>query len=385
MKPDERAPVIRAARDVLDRAKASAARRWAERGRPREDTGPREALPIVTLLIVLINIAVALRMLVGTVMADPEALVAWGGSFAPRTTNGEWWRLLTSMFVHGGLLHAAATVAGLIQIGIVTERLVGRVAFALVYVAAGLLAGLVSLSQAPVAVNVGASGAIYGVYGLFAAAAAWTFVRRTPVKLPLALLKTVLPAVGIFVLYNALTDWLVTSAERAGLAAGFFCGIALVSSRTAEQPTIRRLAALSVATVVIIIAVAVPLRGVADIRPDIARIIAMDERITGMYEARVERFTRGHVQARALTDLIDRTILPELRSSWARLKAIEGVPKDHQPLVAAAEQFLQLREKGWRIRSDALRKANMRGLQQADRMDIDAKAAREQLRQTLPE
>src|SRR5689334_7948444 len=50
---------------------------------------------------------------------DPATLIAWGANYAPRTTNNEWMRLLVSTFVHGGVLHFAATIAGLLPLGLV--------------------------------------------------------------------------------------------------------------------------------------------------------------------------------------------------------------------------------------------------------------------------
>src|SRR6202035_2476066 len=95
-------------------------------------------------------------------LSDPQTLVGWGASFGPRTTNGEWWRLVTSMFVHSGMLQLLVNVGGLVSIGFMLERLVRRPAFAAVYFAAGVLASLVSLSVHPMAVSAGASGAIFG-------------------------------------------------------------------------------------------------------------------------------------------------------------------------------------------------------------------------------
>ena len=65
----------------------------------------------------------------------PQWYLVWGASYAPRTTNGEWWRLLTSTFVHASALHLFASVAALLSLGLVLERMVGRLAFATVYVA----------------------------------------------------------------------------------------------------------------------------------------------------------------------------------------------------------------------------------------------------------
>ena len=95
------------------------------------------------------------------------------------------------MFVHWGLLHLIADVAGFAQIGRLTERLVGPTTFAFVFVAAGLVSGLRELSVHPVAVNAGASGGVFGVYGLLIATCAWGWVRRSPLTIPVAVLKRI--------------------------------------------------------------------------------------------------------------------------------------------------------------------------------------------------
>jgi hypothetical protein len=61
--------------------------------------------------------------------------------------------------------------------------------------------------------------------------------------------------------------------------------------------------------------------------------------------------------AEALALLIDRTIVPDLQVTAARLKALVGVPKEHQPLVASAEEYARLRSESWHLRSEWLRKA----------------------------
>ena len=48
-------------------------------------------------------------------VSDPETLVSWGASVGPRTTNGEWWRVITSLFVHGGFWALVMTLIGLAQ------------------------------------------------------------------------------------------------------------------------------------------------------------------------------------------------------------------------------------------------------------------------------
>src|SRR5216683_6644642 len=145
----------------------------------REALRTRTKYALVTPAIVAVNVIVVGGMLFGShAIGDPNTLVAWGASLGTRTTNGEWWRLVTSTFVHTGTLHLLVDVAVLIQLGAVLERLAGRLAFAGVYLSAGVFAGLVNLSSHPVAVTTSASGAIFGLYGLLFASLAWQLFRR---------------------------------------------------------------------------------------------------------------------------------------------------------------------------------------------------------------
>jgi membrane associated rhomboid family serine protease len=96
---------------------------------------------------------------------DAMTLLRWGGDLAPRTVNGEWWRLATSMFIHAGALHLALNMFGLIQVALIVERLVGSACFVTVYAVTGFVASLASLYVHPASVSVGASGAIFGIYG----------------------------------------------------------------------------------------------------------------------------------------------------------------------------------------------------------------------------
>ena len=70
--------------------------------------------------------------------------------------------------------------------------------------------------------------------------------------------------------------------------------------------------------------------------------------------------------AEALAQVIDRSIVPELHAALARLKALDGVPPEHQALVAGAQEYLRLRDESWRFRAEGLRKTNMLKLRQAE-------------------
>ena len=299
-------------------------------------------------------------------MAAPWAIrgrsLLWGGSIGPRTTNGEWWRLVTSLFVHPGFLHLVANMLGLLQLGLLLERLVGRVAVAGVYLSAGVFASLVRLSASPVDVSVGASGAIFGMYGLLLASAIWGLFHRSTITIPLRTAKKLIPAAAVFLLYNGLQS----RPDHVGFLVGFACGLVLARGLGDRKPAARRVAVAIGATAVIAIAAAVPLRGVTDARPEMARVVAVEDRTASAYETARDRFTLGRIAAAKLIELIDGTIMPELQETRARLTALDGVPEVHQPLVAHAEEYLRLRDESWRLRADGLRKTNLLTLRKAD-------------------
>jgi membrane associated rhomboid family serine protease len=80
--------------------------------------------------------------------------------------DGEWYRLVTAMFLHGGLLHLAFNMLALWWLGSIVEQAIGTVRFLLVYFVSGLAgsAGALLLSN-PLQITVGASGAIFGIMG----------------------------------------------------------------------------------------------------------------------------------------------------------------------------------------------------------------------------
>ena len=119
-------------------------------------------------------------------------------------------------------------------------------------------------------------------------------------------------------------------------------------------------------TLVIAIACAVPLRGVADVRPELEHVVAVEHHLASTYQTAVDRLRKDRMTAEAVAQLIDRTIVPELQAAHARLKAIEGVPSEHQPLVAGAEEYFRLRDQSWRLRAQGLRRTNMLKLREAE-------------------
>lgn len=118
---------------------------------------------VVTRTIIALNVLVFLVMgFSGASWTDPSASDAlrWGANYGVLTLSGQWWRLLTSMFVHFGFVHIALNMWCLWSLGPILERLMGSKGFAMVYLCCGLAASEVTLAWNPVRAPAGASGAI---------------------------------------------------------------------------------------------------------------------------------------------------------------------------------------------------------------------------------
>ena len=365
--PEQRARFSQTGLTAIRRVKEAATRRRPDLAAFQDALRARTQWTVVTPALVALNAATFVLMLFGTgAFSDPQTLVAWGANFGPRTTNGEWWRLVTTMFVHSGMVHLLVNLAGLVQVGLILERLVGPLAFAAAYIAAGVFASLVSLFAYPIGVSVGASGAIFGIYGLLLASFVWSLQHRSATTIPLRAWTRLLPAAAVFILYSLETDNLPGAAELAGLVVGFISGVALQIRLSDGKPPVWRAAAAMGTTLVIAIACAVPLRGVADVRPELEHVVAVEHHLASTYQTAVDRLRKDRMTAEAVAQLIDRTIVPELQAAHARLKAIEGVPSEHQPLVAGAEEYFRLRDQSWRLRAQGLRRTNMLKLREAE-------------------
>jgi membrane associated rhomboid family serine protease len=338
----------------------------------RDALRARAPLPVATIGLVALNVlAFAVVVAGGANLSDAEGLASWGGNFGPRTTNGEWWRLVSAAFLHGGVLQLAVNVVALGQVGVLLERLAGRLALVSVYLIAGILAGLVNLVLHPMAVSAGASASVFGLYGLLASSTVWTFRRRSDVTMSWDAARRLLTVAAVFVFVQLVSGGF-GAAGRTGLLVGAVIGGILSREIGERQPPPLRVGAVAAVALIVAAVSAMPLRGITDVRPELRRVVEIEGRTAHDYDLAATQFRLGAVNAKALAQLIDGTILPELRQARTRVKALVGVPPEHQPLVASAEEYLRLRDESWRLRSEALHKANMNTLRKADRAERDS-------------
>jgi len=120
---------------------------------------------------------------------------------------------------------------------------------------------------------------------------------------------------------------------------------------------------------------AVPIRGIADIRPEMTHLVAIEDQTTHTYQRAADEVKRGRMTAEGLARLIDEKIVPELQTADSRLKALEHVPSEHQPLVDDAKEYVRLRSDSWRLKAEGLRKAVAPTVRKSTRTELESDAS----------
>lgn len=206
----------------------------------------QESTISLTQIIFGINAAVFLGMALGAqgIMDFPVSeLVRWGANVGTLTISGEWWRLITNIFVHAGIIHIGFNMWCLWYLGALAESLYGRWTYFFIYLICGIGASLASAAWHPYVPSVGASGAIFGLAGaLFAAFKLGEF------SVPRAALSATRSSLGAFVVYNLIFGFILpgvdNSAHIGGLITGLVVGALIAFLAPQQEHSGRRAAVL---------------------------------------------------------------------------------------------------------------------------------------------
>jgi membrane associated rhomboid family serine protease len=130
-------------------------------------TGLAGRTAVVTQVLIALNVGVYLVQLgMGAgVNADSGWIFEKGILYGPFVAHGDWWRLITSAFLHHGPLHLGLNMLALWWFGAPVEMFLGRTRFLLLYLVGGLAGAAGALIATPHSPTVGASGAIFGILG----------------------------------------------------------------------------------------------------------------------------------------------------------------------------------------------------------------------------
>jgi membrane associated rhomboid family serine protease/predicted Zn-dependent protease len=206
----------------------------------------------LTQIIFGINVAVFLGMgLAGSTIMDfsPQETIRWGANWGPLTLSGEWWRLLTCVFVHGGIIHIAFNMWCLWNLGALAESLYGRWTYAAIYLICGVGASLASVAWHPGTPSVGASGAIFGLAGALIAA-----FKLGEFSVPRSALSGTLRSLAMFVIYNLIFGAAIGTTDNAahigGLVTGLILGALIAVLAPQHDRDVRRVAIFAAVTLV---------------------------------------------------------------------------------------------------------------------------------------
>ncbi len=150
------------------------------------------------------------------------SLLRLGAQFNPLTLDTEWYRMFTHMFLHGGILHLAVNMFALFSVGSDIEILVGAKKFTFVYFISGIASALNSLYWGLFTIGVGASGAIFGLFGFSLMINIFLSRRSGKSMTPVLINFAVFVGINLMIAKSVNAD---NAAHMGGLAAGMLIGL----------------------------------------------------------------------------------------------------------------------------------------------------------------
>lgn len=194
--------------------------------------------PMLTYILMFLNIGFFFIVEAYGSSTEIPHLIRFGAKYNPAIIDGEWWRIVSSMFLHIGIVHLLMNMLALYYLGVAVERIFGSIRFIFIYLLAGIGGGIASFTFT-INVSAGASGAIFGLFG------ALLFFGLHQRKLFLQTMgRGILILIGINIVFGFLVPQIDNSAHLGGLIAGF------LSSAIVHLPKMRQLSKQLIAFVI---------------------------------------------------------------------------------------------------------------------------------------
>lgn len=316
----------------------------------------------VTATCLIVNVAYYIVMVsqgVDYLQPNVADLLKWGADYAPFTWGGQPWRLVTSMFMHCGLLHLGLNMWALWSAGRMLERLVGSIGFLIIYFASGIAGGLASMWWNGDVVSAGASGAIFGLLGAFA-----TFIWNRADSFPLPALRQLRSSLAMCIGYNLLFGASIEGIDQAAHIGGLLTGLVLgwMLSQPLDYNTIERRWRKNL----IAGAGAVLVLGILIVRhPPAPPDFLINE--LGIYDKVVpstdEKFLDAaraynakELDSEQMIELVQKEILPPWQQVSEHFDALGNVPSGRKELVHQYRTELHLRVEAGSLLIEALQK-----------------------------
>lgn len=346
----------------------------------------------VTPFIVGANVVVfVLMVFAGAGMLQPDANVhlAWGANYGPATKEGGWWRLFASTFLHYGIVHVAFNMWALTDAGRLVERLYGSAAFLALYVFSGLTGSFASLLwSADRVVSVGASGAVFGVYG---ALIAYLVAQRGSV--PASVLKGLATSAAIFVgyvlVFGLLQKGIDNAAHVGGLLGGIVAGFALSgplepgARHSAPRHMAAALGAAAVLGVLWSLTPPAQYSYAAQLAAEraINAISAEEAVVMGRARSVLDARSRGELGEAEAATRLEREVVVALEAAYRRLAALElsdGAPAKMQ--LALLTLYVAAKRDLFAAYAQGLRSGDEAKLRRADELVDESRRLLEEIK-----
>lgn len=177
--------------------------------------------PLWTYVLLVANALVWVAMTILGGSENPAVLVLFGAKYTPLIVAGQYWRLLTAVFVHVGIAHLMFNAYALFSFGMEVERRFGRTRFLALYLLSGIASTTASFVGSP-ALSAGASGAVFGLAG--ASLAYYAAYRDRLGMAGRRSLTSILLVVGLNLVMGFAAPGIDNLGHIGGLVAGFALG-----------------------------------------------------------------------------------------------------------------------------------------------------------------
>ncbi len=277
---------------------------------------------------------------------DAERLVEWGAEYGPRTLRGEWWRVLTSAFLHGGVWHIAVNMWVLYALGRFGERLFGHLGFLVLYLVSAVAGAVASLWWNPAGISVGASGAIFGLIGGLLGVA----VTRNP-TVPARMLNSFRSSATSFLVYNLafglMFPFIDNAAHLGGFVGGILCGMMLSRPVRDDGPHNWTLRALLVLVVGVAglggLALVVLPEPPGDYLAAETLFLEVQESATEKAVEYEEQWSRQAIDGGQFAALLRKNVIPDWERAVRGLEELDGLSGDLAKRLGLMERFARAR------------------------------------------
>ncbi|MFY4776336.1 rhomboid family intramembrane serine protease [Metabacillus sp. RGM 3146] len=170
--------------------------------------------PFLTYLLIAIQVIMFIVLEISGGSTNNETLIRYGAKYNPLIQEGEWWRFITPIFLHIGIIHLLLNTLALYYVGMAVEKMYGSFRFLFIYLFAGIAGSLASFAFNS-EISAGASGAIFGCFG------ALLYLVVIDKQL---FFRTIGPNIIVMILLNLVIGFSMSNVDNSGHIGGLIGG-----------------------------------------------------------------------------------------------------------------------------------------------------------------